>query len=337
MIRSNLPRRVLTAAVLACAAMLGSAHAEVTPTIADAAEIAFWWGNFDALEEQNARFRQPGAYNPDGTPQLILFRKGLERIFDRNVQHTEAYLQEVDRLTLEWATARPASALAQVLHAQALAMHGWSYRGHAFGSEVTPESWKQFDAYQRQASDYLQAHAAVAFTDSYAAVVLLRIGRALQLNGALLDAVLQQGLARNPDDIDLYIDRMLPLLPKWGGQPQQLDAYIRRSTDQARARLGAGLYARLYSAAAQDQFGAALFTDSAADWKTMQLGFDDLLSRFPDKTTWRNRYAYMACLVQDKAVLRTQLAELGSATHIAQWGYNGERTLEGCKRLAGEP
>lgn len=330
-------RRLLTTALLACAAMLRTVHAAEIPTIADAAEIAFWWGNFDALEEQNARFRQPGAYDPDGALQLTLFRQGVDRIFKNNVQHTEAYLQEVDRLTLEWATAHPASALAHILHAQALAQHGWSYRGNAFGSQVTPEAWKQFAAYQHRASDYLQAHATTAFTDSYADVVLLKIGRALELNGALLDTVLQQGLARNPDDLDLYIERMLPLLPKWGGTPKQLDDYIRQSTEQARETLGAGLYARLYSAAAEEEFGPALFTGTHANWGTMRQGFDDLLSRFPDQAKWRNRYAYMACLAQDKGVLRTQLAELGGMTKLAEWGYNGQRTLEGCRRLAGEP
>lgn len=332
-------RRVLATAALACAAMLHTVHAaEATaPTIADAAEQAFWWGNFAALEEQNARFQKPGAIDPDGTSQLSLFRKGLDRIFTNKVKHTEDYLQEVDRLTLEWATTRPASALAQTLHAQALARHGWSYRGHAFGAEVPPEAWKQFAAYQQRAIDYLQAHAAVAFTDSYADVELLTIGRALQLNDELLDAVLQQGVARNPEDVDLYVARMISLLPKWGGTPKGLDNYIKQSAEGARARFGAGLYARLYSVAADEQFGPALFKETYASWDTMKQGFDDLLAGASDKATLRSRYAYMACLANDKAVLRTQLAAMGDAVMVSEWGYNGERVLEGCKRLAGEP
>lgn len=330
-------RCLLATALATCAAMFGTAHAAETPTIADAAETAFWWGNFDALEEQNARFRQPGAYNADGQSQLSLFRKGVSRIFSNQVQHTEDYLQEVDRLTLEWATTHPASALAHSLHAQALSQHGWSYRGNAVSSQVTPDGWKQFQAYQQRAVNYLQAHAGVAFTDSYAHLELLQIGRALQLNGTLLDTVLEQGLARNPDDIDLYVQRMITLLPKWGGTAKDLDNYIKQSAGHARAPFGAGLYTQLYSAAAEEQFGHALFTESNANWDTMKVGFDDLLARSPGKAWWRNRYAYVACLAKDKTVLRTQLADLGSAVNVDEWGYNGQRTVEGCKRLAGEP
>jgi hypothetical protein len=330
-------RHLLATALVTCAAMLVSAHAAETPTIADTAEIAFWWGNFDALEEQNARFRQPGAYDADGQSELSLFRKGVGRIFSNQVQHTEDYLQEVDRLTLEWATTHPASALAHSLHAQALSQHGWSYRGNGVSSQVTPDGWKQFEAYQRRAVAYLQAHADVAFTDSYAHLELLQIGRALQLNGTLLDTVLEQGLARNPDDIDVYVQRMITLLPKWGGTAKGLDNYIKQSAGQARARFGDGLYARLYSAAAEEEFGLALFTESNANWDTMKVGFDDLLARSPEKAWWRNRYAYVACLAKDKAVLQKQLAELGGAVNVEEWGYNGQRTVEGCKRLAGEP
>lgn len=202
---------------------------------------------------------------------------------------------------------------------------------------MPPEAEKQFEAYQQRALDYLNAHAGVALRDSYAHVVLLEIGTALHWSGKQLDAVAQEGLARNLDDLGICFARMQALLPQWGGDAKSLDDYIRRASEQTRARLGMALYARLYSSAAINQYGHALFTGSRADWASMKQGFDDMSTRYPDSALWRNRYAYMACLAKDRQVLLMQLGQLGAHPDTALWGPNGVRSLEGCRRWATGP
>lgn len=78
---------------------------------------------------------------------------------------------------------------------------------------MPPEAEKQFEAYQHRALDYLNAHARVALRDSYAHLVLLEIGTALHWSGKQLDAVAQEDLARNLDDLGIYFARMEALLP----------------------------------------------------------------------------------------------------------------------------
>lgn len=304
------------------------------PSIKDAAEMALWWGDFDALERQNAVLRQPGHFDPDGSLQLEQFRNALVLVFENKEANAEPYLRELEALTLQWATEHPTSALAHTMHADALLAHAWSYRGGGYVNEVPPEAWREFKAYLMRAFEYLKAHADVAFTDSYAHDTLLRIGRGLGWNATQLEAIAQDGLKRNPEDYALYFKVMTSLLPKWGGDPKDLDKFIRRAAEQTRAAQGMAMYARLYSAAAEEQFEHELFQDSYADWALVKQGWEDLLARYPDSPGRRNRYAYMACLAKDRTTLLAQLDQLGPRVDARQWGANPQRSLEGCQHWA---
>lgn len=319
--------------LIAAASMPAAAAPAADPPITTQAIIAFWWGDFDALEKQNALLRQPGHIASDGSSELELFRIGLGRVFNEDKDNREPYLLELDRLTLQWATDRPASALAHILHAKALVTHGWSYRGGGFAKDVPPQAWEDFHAYLRRAADYLLKHADVALTDSYAHATLLVIGKGLGWDNKQMAAIAQDGLKRNPEDINLYFDLTGTLLPKWGGDARALDKYIRQVTEQTKGVYGMGMYARLYSYAADNDYGHALFENSGVDWPTMKQGYQDMHVRYPSNGR-RNRYAYMACLAKDKDTLNALLDELGPGVDASQWGPNPQRSLEGCRRWA---
>lgn len=319
---------------ISCAAPAWAAP-ERSPILLKAKED-FWIGDFAALEAQNAALRARATFTLEGQADLTSFRDGIAIVFDNAVKPREPYLQELEALTLQWAMQHPQSALAHILHAKALVAHAWSYRGGGFAKEVSPQAWKEFDRYLRQAVAYLGAHADVAMSDSYGHLTLLSLGKGLNFNQKQNAAIAQEGLKRNPQDQELYFTVLTTLLPKWGGDGKALDRYIRQVAEQTKAEYGASLYARLYSAAASDEYGQTLFENSYADWTLMQQGYEDLLALYPDAILRRNRYAYFACMAKDKPVLQAQLAKLGARLDASAWGHNGERNLEGCQRWASE-
>lgn len=199
---------------------------------------------------------------------------------------------------------------------------------------MPPDAWEHFHSYLRRAADYLNAHADVAFTDSYAHVVLLGIGRGLSWKPEQLIAIADDGLKRNPEDTELMFSVVKTLLPKWQGNARLLDSYINHAVQQTRGRFGTGMYARLYSVAAEDQYGFALFEDSFADWPRMKQSYEDMFARYPDSPHRLNLYAYMACIAKDRQTLAGLLAKIGDAVDTSSWGANPERRLEGCRRLA---
>jgi hypothetical protein len=326
----RLIRKLLPALALCTATLAGAA--EESP-LTQAAMQAFWWGDFPALEQQNAVLRQPGHVGADGVVELEWFRIGVAQVLNASHPNQEAYLQELEKLTLQWTREYPKSALAHVLYARVLVAHGWAYRGGGYVKDVPPEAWKDFEAYLHRATQYLLDHADVALSDSYGHVVLLNISRGMGWDSKQIWDVINDGLKRNPDDVTLYFNALTGLLPKWGGDNKALDQFIRKATEQTKASFGTGMYARLYSAAADDEYGHALFQDSRVHWPTMKQSYEDMLARYPSDGR-RNRYAYMACLAKDKPTLLAQLDLLGDKVAAESWGPNPQRSLEGCLRWA---
>lgn len=338
-LQSCLARRALPPLALGLTlALTCAAPVQAAPEspVTEAAGDAMWWGDFAALERQNAELKRPGHLDQDGASQIELFRTGVNRSLKGHRTEGEAYFSEMDALTLGWAQAHPQSALAHILHAEALLLHAWSYRGGGFAKDVPPEAWKDFEDYLRRAVAYLGAHADVALTDSHAHQVLLQAGRALGWDRQQLDIIRREGLKRNPEDIGLYFEMLSSVLPRWGGNPRVLDDYIKSVVEETRAQYGTAFYARLYSAAAESEFGHALFENSYADWPTMKQAYEDMFARYPNSPKRRNSYAYMACLAKDRDTLLRLLGEIGKDAIAAQWGPNGERSLEGCRRWAGQ-
>ena len=312
------------------------AAAEPEPPILAAARDAMWWGDFAALETQNAQLSKPGRIGADGVSELSRFRDGVALVFEYKVKNPEPYMKELDLLTLEWATRHPGSGLAHALHARALLAHAQSYRGRSTASEVPPEAWAPYQDYLKQAATYLMDHADVALTDSYSHFVLISIGRHLGWSPEQLAAVVEAGLARNPEDEDLHFAMAYTLLPKWHGDARILDAYIRHATEQTRARFGWGMYARLYAEALQDQFGTNLFENSFAEWSKMKQGYEDLQAKYPASPKRLNRYAFLACVAKGKPTFLRVIEQVGTNLHTGEWGANPERAVETCRRWAAE-
>ena len=323
-----------TLAVVACAAVPGLSRAE-TPALTTKTMQAFWKGDFAALDKENELLKHGKHIHPDGGSDVEYFRNGLGAVIYGKSDHNEPYLRELEALTLQWATEHPKSSLAHILYAWTLKAHAWSYRGGGYAKDVPPEAWADFHNGLQRATKYLQDHADVALTDSSAYDLLLDIGNGLDWDIATLKAIQQEGLKRNPNDIDLYFDMLNPLLPKWHGNARILDDYIREVTKQTQADYGTGMYARLYAVAAERGYGHALFEESLVDWPTMKKSYEDMLARFPSPGRV-NRYAYMACLAKDRPTLVALLAELGKKIDVSLWGPNPQRSLEACQRWAKE-
>jgi hypothetical protein len=324
-----------TLAAVACAAAPALSCAEMA-TLTKETMQAVWVGDFAALEKQNERLKHGKHIEPDGGLQLEYFRIGLGKGIYSDLENNEPYLRELEALTLQWATEHPKSSLAHILHARVLVKHAWSYRGGGYAKDVPPEAWADFRKYLKRAAQYLQDHADVVSTDSSSHDLLLEIGNGLDWGIETLETIQREGLKRNPDDLMLYFDMLTPLLPKWHGDARILDNYIREVAKQTQTDYGMGMYARLYSAAADREYGHALFENSLVDWPTMKKGYDDMQARFPNSPGRINRYAYMACLAKDRPTLVTLLAELGKKIDVSYWGPNPQRSLEGCQRWAKE-
>ena len=328
---------MLASTIILAASGIAPARAETEmQVVIDKAMTDFWIGDFVSLEKQYIVFRDSRDYTAEGYTKLNMFRDGVNKVLSHNAKPKEPYLQELEALTLQWAQEYPQSALAHILHLQVLVKHAWSYRGNGFAQDVSPQASKEFNRYLSKALDYMKAHGDIVLSDSSGHLALLNIGQGLGFDQKQMEVIAQEGLKRNPMDYELHFSIITSLLPKWGGDSKVLDTYIRKVAAQMRDQPGTGMYARLYSNAATNQYGYALFESSYADWPMMKQDFEDILKKYPGNASRRNRYAYFACMAKDKQTLQAQFEQIGSRLEVGEWGENGERNLEGCQRWVKE-
>ena len=331
---ANFSRVLCALTLMALAVMQANAQDQVAPTVPDLVETAYRWGDFAELERLYAIYGKAGLRSElTGTPRLSHFWRGIGAINNANLRVTDEYYQQLDALTKQWAQKYPQSALAQLLYAETLMTHASVHRGSGYANTVSPAAWTEFRKYLDLAMAQLQQTEALAAKDSSWNRYMLAIGRLMDWDRKRLMRVFEAGIAKNPDDDDLYFSMQEALLPKWGGDLETVDRFIAWAVKNTREQRGLEMYARLYAGLSYGQAHQTLFTSTSASWTSMKIGFEDRLKRYPH-VDHRNMYAYFACMAHDRAALQEQLGLIGDKFEPVFWGNDADRTFEACKKTA---
>jgi hypothetical protein len=326
--------RAVAAALGLALSTAAPAQDETWAAIDDRAMRAFWWGDFAELQRMHDRYMRPRERVVSGRLKLAALDVGLRRVVKHDMKDRSGYLAELEALTLRWTQEHPGSSLAHSMYADVLLEIAWSYRGTGFASTVPPQAWEEFRKHVQRAADHMVRHADAALSTSEGHLTMITIGRAADWSDERQWAIALAGLKINPQDDRLYENMVISLLPKWGGSSQKVDRLINEAVERTKAERGLELYARLYHEAAVGQYGGGLFTESGAQWERMRQGYEDLTLRHSDPINL-NRFAYYACLAQDKATTYNLLERIAKPD-LAAWGdsANAARTFESCKRWA---
>jgi hypothetical protein len=148
-----------------------------------------------------------------------------------------------------------------------------------------------------------------------------------------VDKLFGEGVQRFPDYLPLYVARMRALMPRWGGNTMQLDAFIQQQAAGARGNLGPDeRYARLYTAYSDlEEDELNVFAAGEARWPRVQAGFEGLRRRYPRSDLILNLYAKMACVAADEqkyVALRSYV--LARRSSVA---WSEKRSLESCDEM----
>lgn len=320
---------------LAAASAVRAAPTTEEDGVADAAVAAMWNADFAELERQHTLYQQPGQRTAAGRSKLVLFREGVARVLDGPKAAPEAYFSEMEALTLHWVQRHPGSALAPVLHAQALQARAWWHRGSGFSGKVSPDAWEPFQRHIRRALEFLSARESTALATSSGYTLLLELARASSAPQESLRALALAGLKLNLDDEGLYRAWLVAVLPKWGGSQVQVDRVINEVVRLTAPLHGEIFYARMYAWAGDWEFGTRVYADTGAEWLRVREGYRQLVKRHPAPSNV-NGFAYQACLARDKATLLDQLDQIGAQPELGVWGDNARATFENCRRWAAQ-
>lgn len=293
---------------------------------------AVFWADWDEVERLDAAARQDARRAANGGLAFCQMRDALNwKYASSSLAYHEAHVVA----TAAWAARRPELPVAHVAHLQALSQLAWFHRGGGYVSSVSEQRLQDFHRTLDRAVAYAQRHAAILSSDPLAAAVMTQIVRAQGGSVAQQLAVARRGLTREPWNECLYRVAVTGLVPRWGGRPQQLEAWVRESMQGLSEEQASMRYARMYNDAVDQGYEQTLFADTLVQWPLMRQGLERLAQTHSAGTYWRDRRAYLACMAGDRDAAVQALERIDKPDADA-WGGGREvqRNYQACRRWA---
>lgn len=290
--------------------------------VANLAQHLFNAEQFLDLERLVDDWSMPDARRANGSSLLSVYFTGMNSLFARSTDR-EAKLQIIRR----WRELSPYSSAAAVTEAIYWRTYAWDARGNGYVQSVTEEGWRLFAQRLERARAALDDSKAFAAADPIWGVLSIMVGAEQNWPKSRLLREFAESAARHPAMLSLYNFTVGYLTPKWGGDWNLVDDFVRNAAESTNAGEGASMYARLYVAAECGCESVDGFRETLADWGQLKLSFDELMRRYPHSAFNANLYARYACMAGDKEAYLNQRFRIGQALIPSAWTTNRSADL----------
>ncbi len=259
--------------------------------------------NFRELERLAQEYRVDRSRTPSGVWKLTCFYAGIPGWFADIDIKDENYWNSRKSTTEGWIKEYPNSPTPYISHAIVTKQYAWKFRGGGYAHTVPEEAWQPFREHLNKAKAVLEKHKEIASTDPHWYDIMADIANGLSANKSEFQKLINEGLKKEPLYYQLYFTAINYFAPKWHGNAEDIEEFANSAVARTKEQEGLGMYARVYWAASQYQYGERLFTDSNVVWGKMKKGIDDVLKQYPDQ--WNiNNFALFACLAKDREKAR---------------------------------
>jgi hypothetical protein len=299
------------------------------------ANVSAAWKSQDMreIERLSQDFRTTRALAPSGAWKLSV----LHNVLHAHIKQVVADGEDWDALlnkAARWTRQSPSATVAHLFYAAALEERGWSIRGVGFAVTVSPENMAAFGEQVRRARDYLQSVKAAVAADPGWYESMLRYSAYESLPAAQVNAVLAEAVAREPDYLPSYYVVAGRFGTRWGGSPQELEDFVRRSVASFEGKRRDEVYARLYSVVILRRY-MDNFARSNADCERVIRGMKIFINDFPDPVNI-NLAARVAGVCGDGDFARALIPRIGANPMQEVWGTPPSAGFDGLKRWAGK-
>jgi len=269
-------------------------------------------GEFAALEKRAEEARQGKLEFGNGTRKLSEFYDALGDCKKGAVGEWDNRMKELE----EWFSATPTSMTAHVALANFFTSYAWEARGNGYADTVTEEGWRLFRDRLTKAEVILKRAKTFPARDSQYWRVYQRVALGQSWSAPEHEKLLEEGLAVDPTDMALYIGHAYHLLPRWGGGPGEVEAFVERASKMPGSP-GPEVYARL--ALFFDFYHDHLFRDTKLKWALAKEGFEAWRRRCPNSIGILSNYAILGTRGNDPATVRRLFKELGNRLDVRTW------------------
>jgi|GEM_PF-6919306 len=154
------------------------------------------------------------------------------------------YRERLERLL----RANPDSDFSRIVRAKLRIGEGWDARGDGYAASVTAKGWEEFTKALIDARELLEPVMVKENPPSHCYTLWLLVARADSIDDERVQKVLERLLEKHPTLTGAHVERATALMPRWGGQPGDAEAYAAKVADHIGGRDGDLMYARIASA-----------------------------------------------------------------------------------------
>lgn len=277
----------------------------------------FYNENYKVLEQQAQEYRMKKSRTASGLWKLTLFYFGINDAANIDIKN-EKFWSSLKSKTEKWVKEYPKSPTPYISHGIVMMRYAWKFRGRGWAHTVPMEAWQPFREHLNNARAFLEKHKEIASTDPHWYEVMTTITIGLDINRTEFEKIVDEGLRKEPLYYQLYFNAVDYFAPKWYGNEKDIEEFANSAVTRTKEQEGLGMYARIYWAASQTQYGERLFVDSNVVWEKMKRGIDDVLKRYPDQ--WNiNNFALFACLAKDRQKARELFSLIKEPPILQVW------------------
>jgi hypothetical protein len=191
--------------------------------------------DFDLIDRAADEARESKEKTVAGVWKLERIYDGLER---PELDTSDAEWKRHIRLLRQWMEERPDSDTAPVAVGLSLFKFGWHARGNGYAASISAESRKLFRERVGLARNFLTTITANTSCPKWYEV-MLQIALSEGWNRESYDELFENAVQYEPSWNEYYRQKAMYLLPRWHGEPGDLDAYAnsyatRKGDDNAR-------------------------------------------------------------------------------------------------------
>ena len=271
---------------------------------------------FAELDKIAAEARSTKARFPGGGWKLSRFFEALKSGNGGSIQ-SDADWQNHLALMQRWVTARPQSITARVALADAYIDYAWAARGHGYSNTVTDQAWQMFDERAKNALKILEDSASLTPKCPHWFLLMQRVAQALGADHEQERAIFEKAVAFEPLYFGYYQLYAITLLPKWGGEPGETEAFAEQTYRHIGGKQGAYIY---FEIASNLCGSCGEFAAEGYSWPKLQEGFAALEEMYGLTPLKLNRFAFLAAAYGDKAVAAKAFARVGPNWDAHIWG-----------------
>jgi hypothetical protein len=268
---------------------------------------------FDDLTDAAQLERAASSFTTDGIPKFALHLSLFDELAEPHLLGPDVCEAALPRLQAWWNDSDRNASSSAVL-ALAMARTGYAYDAHK-------SSWLSGSRYEDLRAGYNHL-ARQIFADSANDAGDCYLWHRNQVRFGILEGASQQeigcrfhlALQHERYDIPLYLERAFSLLPHGKESSEDLDVFVHASVARTRDRYGMMMYARIYSAIA-DQ---SALPDLDVDRHLLMRGLADWFAHFPTQHL-ANRYAAVAHWTGDLDKVRELFTQHIRELHPTAW------------------